>query len=451
MTRRPNILIITFHDLGRFLGCYGHETVQSPHIDALADEGILFEKAFCTAPQCSPSRAALFTGRYPHSNGVMGLTHGGFAWDLAPDEKHLGQILQEAGYHTALLGIHHESRRHHEVGRIAARCGMNEIDLAGNGESVTQRALDTMARLSKGSKPFYLQVGYREPHRQKPKNKVEKNYMGFTADYMEPDSTLGVSVPPYLVDNEKAWQEVAELQGAVRYVDECVGRLLAGLAELGLAQNTLVILTTDHGVALPRAKCTLYDPGLEVALIMRLPGIERRGRISDLVSNIDIVPTILELLDLPVEERIQGRSLLGLLAGKPEATRRRAIFGELTYHEYYDPMRCIRTETHKLIVNFSSAPSFMDCSQSWWPRTQPVVPEDPRTTYHPPVELYDLTGDPFESRNIADLASAQAVRDALLAELYNWMQATDDPLLHGPVPCPMHHRAMKMLTGAASI
>lgn len=437
---RPNILLITCHDLGRWLGCYGVSTLHTPNLDRLAAEGARFTQAFCTAPQCSPSRASLFTGRYPHANGVLGLTHGDFGWDLLPAERHLGQLLGGAGYAATLVGVMHEARD-------AARCGMAQVLPEASGAETTRAALAELARRANGGEPFYLQVGYHEPHRVKGPSEAEHMYMGFTGGYIAPDDARGVSVPPYLVDEPSARVELAELQGAVRHLDDAIGGLLDGLRSLGLAERTLVLFTTDHGPALPRAKASLYDPGLAVALILRSPvGDWGTGRVIDaLVSNVDIVPTLLDALGVPAPGNLHGRTLLPLLAGAA-AEARDTLFAELTYHDYYDPRRCVRTERHKLIVNFTTAPAFMDPSQSWRPRTRPVVPADPATAFHPLVELYDLMDDPNEWDNRADDPAQAATRQTLLTRLHNWMISTNDPLLTGAVTSPTHVRAVVALT-----
>lgn len=457
MAERPNLLLITCHDLGRFLGCYGNETVQSPALDRLAAEGTRFTRAFCTAPQCSPSRASLFTGRYPHSNGVLGLTHAQFAWDLGPEERHLGQILREAGYTTALAGVHHESRSG-SAAAIAARCGMDTI-LAQHGmesivpqsraEDLTDAALGWFDRARGREQPWYLQIGYHEPHRVAARTRAEDGYMGFIGDYLAPDEERGVAVPPYLQDTALAREELAELQGAVRALDAAVGRLLAGLRERGLDERTIVLFTTDHGLALPRAKCSLYDPGLETALILRAPDRAIAGgrTLDTLVSNVDLLPTLLDLLGLPIPERVQGRSLAPALRSEG-FTPREAIFGEMTYHDYYDPRRCVRTARHKLIVNFTAAPGFMDPSQSWRPRTVTVVPPDPALDYHPLLELYDLADDPYEWHNLADDPAHATVRGELLDLLAQWMRDTGDPLLQGAVTPPLHRMALEVLNEA---
>ena len=454
MAGRSNLLLITCHDLGRFLGCYGNETVQSPALDRLAAEGVRFTQAFCTAPQCSPSRASLFTGRYPHSNGVMGLTHAQFAWDLHPDERHLGQILREAGYTTALAGVHHESRAGTPE-EVAARCGMDEI-LAqhgmaavapqSHGEVLTDAALGWLDRVGGGERPWYLQIGYHEPHRVAAHARIEEGYMGFIGDYIVPDEVRGVAVPPYLQDTALAREELAELQGAARALDAAVGRLLAGLHQRDLAERTIVVFTTDHGLALPRAKCSLYDPGLETALLLRIPGQGVAGgrTLDPLMSNVDLLPTLLDLLGVPIPERVQGRSVAPALTGGA-FTPREAIFGELTYHDYYDPRRCIRTDRHKLIINFTAAPGFMDPSQSWRPRTVTVEPPDPAVAYHPLLELYDLADDPYEWRNLADAPDHATIRAALLTRLASWMRETGDPLLAGAVTPPLHWMALAAL------
>jgi N-sulfoglucosamine sulfohydrolase len=446
---RPNILVITCHDLGRFLGCYGVSTVRTPAIDALAADGVRFSRSFCAAPQCSPSRAALFTGRYPHANGVMGLTHANFAWDLHPGEQHLAQTLSALGYATTLLGVHHESR-FASAEEVAARIGMDEVVKGGRADELTERALASLERAAGSDGPFYLQVGYVEPHRLAAVERSEPDYMGFIGDYIEPDTEAGVGIPPYLRDTAGTREEVAELQGAVRHVDAAIGRLLAGLGRLGLEDHTLVLLTADHGVALPRAKCTLYDPGIEVALVVRHPARGwSGGRVLDgLVSNVDVLPTLYDLLEVPVGDHLQGRSLLPLLDGGAFEPRD-CVFAELTYHDYYDPKRCIRTDDHKLVVHFAAAPAFMDPSQSWRPRALTTVPVDPARAYHPVVELFDLAGDPNEFDNLAASPDHTGVRAELLERLSRWMAATDDPLLHGAVTSPMHGRALAALAGEA--
>jgi arylsulfatase A-like enzyme len=263
---------------------------------------------------------------------------------------------------------------------------------------------------------------------------------------------LGVDIPPYLRDTEGTRRELAGLQGAVRHVDAQFGRLTVALKDSGLAQNTLVIFTTDHGIAMPRAKASLYEPGVQVALLLRLPG--RKGWNGgivhpEMISNIDYLPTLLELAGVPVPDKVQGRSFVPLLDGKPYQPREE-IFTELTYHDYYDPRRAIRTHTHKLIVNFSTAYAFMDPSQSWRPPSETVVPQNHAVAYHPHVELYDLAKDPWEQNDVAGRAEYASIRDSLLKRLHQHLVETKDPILQGAVTSPQHRRAVELLEGTPS-
>lgn len=428
--RRPNLLFINCHDLGRHLGCYGVPTLDTPALDSLAADGVRFAASFTTAPQCSPSRAALFTGRYPHCNGVMGLVHDYFRWDLLPGEKHLARLLAEAGYRTALAGHQHETRRPREQ-------GWQQILDVGE-EEVTAAASGLLAQWTSSSDPFYLQVGYIRPHRLDTPS-------GFRSG---PDGARGVTVPPYLLDEPSAREDLAAFQADIAALDREVGRLLQALDDLGLRANTWVVFTSDHGIPYPRAKCSLYDPGLETALLFRWPeGFQPGQVIPHLFSNIDFLPTLCESLGLPIPSSCQGLSHAPLLRGDASFVPRTELFGEMTYHNYYDPRRCVRTATHKLIVNFSASPSFMDPSQQWRPKTVSLRPADPTREFHEPIELYDLAADPLEWHNRARDPALAEVRRDLEARLRRWMMETADPLLSGPVPSPMHEIALSVLQG----
>jgi len=284
--------------------------------------------------------------------------------------------------------------------------------------------------------PFFLEVPLVEVHRQQ---------FGYNNP---PDTSKGIYVPPYIKDEISSREDFAWFQGSVRKLDDAVGSIMATLEETGLAEGTIVVFTTDHGIPFPRAKCAVYDPGLEVALIFYQKGAAwSDGRVVDhLISNIDYEPTLLEMAGVPVPENVQGRSFAPLLAGG-DYQPRTEVFGELTYHGRYDPRRCIRTHTHKLIVNFSSGHSFMDPSQQWRPKCVTVQPPNPAFAFHPVVELFDLREDPWERVNLAGSPEHEQVQRGLLDRLHAWMQETEDPLLTGiPLP-PMHYRAWAALRG----
>ena len=423
---KPNILFITCHDLGQHLGCYGHETVHSPALDGLAERGVRFENSFCTAPQCSPSRSSLHTGRYPHANGLMGLAH--FGWEFNPGEKHIARRLQEAGYQTALVGVQHVTS-HPET------LGYDTIGPMSSAQEVGQFAAQFLRDPQRRERPFYLEVGFFEPHRP-------YHWHG-----IEPDERKGVEVPPYMPDCPESRQQFAAVQGSIRAMDAGVDIVLQALAQAGpdIEGNTWVIFTADHGLAMPRAKCTLYDPGIETALLMRWPaaGIVGRRTYAEMISNVDIVPTMLDALKLPQPNNLHGRSFWPLLQGQLYEPRRE-IFVEKTYHTYYDPMRGVRTETHKLILNLEMSPGV-------------EVPEDillgtpfPALSrafgrQRSPVELYALAADPWEHDNLAGKAEAADVERDLKTRLLQWMSESGDPLLHGPVASPFHARALRAL------
>lgn len=423
-----SVLFFTCHDLGRHLGCYGQQTVNSPALDRLADSGVRFASAFCTAPQCSPSRASLHTGRYPHTTGVLGLAHAPYGWRLDPRERHTAQLLGAAGYSTTLVGMQHLIER-----GSAYELGYDRVLPVAPAYAEAESTLAVLRELSARDRPFYLEVGFEEPHRP------------YDFGGAEPDSSRGVSIPAYLPDAPATRGDLAAFQGSIRQMDDGVGRILHGLDELGLTDRTCVVFATDHGAAMPRAKCTLYDPGIEIALLWRSPaGAVGGGRVvHDLVSNVDVTPTLLESLGLSLPPNLHGRSLWPMLsvggaaaaAGRSGYAPRTEVFAEKTFHTYYEPMRAIRTDRYKLIVNFEISTA-VDVPTDI--RESPIYPLmlDQLDGVRSPVELYDLQVDRWEQHNLADAPELSSVRSDLSQRLLGWMQETDDPLLQGPVASP---------------
>jgi arylsulfatase A-like enzyme len=424
----PNILFITCHDLGKHLGCYGQKTVPSEALDTLAEEGVIFDNSFCTAPQCSPSRAALHTGRHAHSVGVLGLAHRPFDWHLHRDQMHVARRLREAGYETTLIGVQHVTHS-----QKAPALGYDHVLPIEPAPRLAETARKFLKSKARSDKPFYLEIGFFEPHRP------------YDWGGAAPDSSKGVDLPPYIPDAPGSVADFAALQGMIRSMDEAAGMILAGLAKAGLAEETLVIFTADHGLAMPRAKCTLYDPGINTSLLMRWParGISGGRRYANLISHVDVVPTLLEAVGLPAPGNLHGKSFWPLLQGQPYEPNQE-VFAEKSYHTAYEPMRAIRTQRHKLILNFEVGLKFDvpgDICQS------PIYPLiiDQLVGERDYIELYDLEKDPTETVNLAGRPEVAGLEQTLLHRLRQWMEMTEDPLLRGPISSPFYEDTMKFL------
>src|SRR3954454_23373705 len=402
----PNIIYIHSHDTGRYVQPYGYQ-VPTPNIQLLADQGVLFRKAFCAAPTCSGSRASLLTGQYWHNNGMLGLAHRG--WSLNDYGEHLVHPLRSVGYRSVLIGEQHISEDPDVIGydEVIEVDSHHAQDVAPIAEEALQAA----------SEPFFFSVGFFETHRQ------------FRAPTSVRDSLY--SLPPAnLPDAPATRRDMAAFKASARSLAHGIGAVLHALHDFGLVENTVVICTTDHGIAFPGSKATLFDRGTGVMMIVRGPGFAPGKVIDAPVSHLDVYPTLCDVSGAEHPSWLQGTSLLPLVRGEVESLHE-AIFTETTYHAAYQPHRAIRTERWKYIRRFDEYPHpvLANCDDSdtkdllvaagWGDE---VVPEE---------QLYDLVLDPQEGRNAAEDAAKAEVLAEMRERLDAWMRETDDPLLDG--------------------
>jgi N-sulfoglucosamine sulfohydrolase len=412
-SQRPNILYIHTHDIGRYVQPYGY-AVPTPNLQDLAEEGILFRQAFCANPTCSASRAALLTGSYPHNNGMTGLAHRG--WALNDYSQHIVHTLRDAGYTTVLAGVQHVAS--HDQGEPWKTIGYDRWLGNADAEELAVAYLE-----SKPQGPFFLAVGFSDTHRE----------FGQVTDAADPRYCRP---PEPLPDTPETREDMARFVTSAREVDAKMGQVFDALNRTGLADNTLVICTTDHGIAFPKMKCNLTAAGIGVMLIMRGPGGFTGGRVIDsLVGHIDLFPTICELLEIAPPPWLQGVSLMPLIRHEtPEV--REEIFTEVNYHAAYEPLRAIRTQRWSYIRRFDDrdSPVLPNCDDGL---SKTVLLEHGWKEKAPDREaLYDLIFDPNEVDNRIDDPRVQGVVVEMRSRLKAWMVETDDPLLRGPVPAP---------------
>lgn len=423
-----NIVYIHTHDAGRYFDCYGYG-IGTPNIHSLAKEGTLFRRAYCAAPTCSPSRAGAMTGMAPHAAGLYGLAHHGWGggFEMPDYSKHLVQHLNGYGFETVLCGIQHEACEETKIGYQKKLNPVDHVQLFGRSDypqaiagwdRANARLTARYIKNADHSKPFFLSFGMYSTHRP-------------FAEYGEVDSRY-IQPASMNYDTEETRADMVGYIMGAHVVDDCVGTVMKALTESGLRDETLVVFTTDHGLAMPHMKCCLNEGGLGVALIIDYPKNPRKGQIcEELVSQIDLFPTICCLAEIPVPDYVEGRSLTSWF-DKGEKIRNE-VMGEVTYHIALQAMRCIRTERYRYILHFKedeeatlknidNSPSKKFLSTHGFSAN---VWEE---------ELYDLYLDPMEQHNLAE--QQKDLCSELKSKLLKWMDETGDITVTGLIPRP---------------
>ncbi|MHB1558322.1 MAG: sulfatase family protein [Isosphaeraceae bacterium] len=451
-----NLLLIVADDHGGgTMGIEGDPRRATPNLDALARQGVLFERAYCNSPLCTPSRQTLITGKLPHAVGVTLLQT-----RLSDDVLTLGEWFRDQDYRTAALGKMHfngpslhgfalrldtadwerylrenppaagDHRRRWRPFKDPAAVWLNS-ECRSDGlpiESMqatyyVDRALEYLNQYGRGDRPFALVVGFYEPH----------SPFRFPDGWESRFRPEAFDVPP-VSDQDRLEQpaifasltpdQVRGIQAAyytsLSYVDAQVGRLIRGLDAAGLSDNTLVLYVGDNGYMLGQhgrfEKHCLYEPAVRIPLIVRCPGIVPSGRrVAELVEMVDVFPTALGLMGHPAPPGLHGIDMSALVRGEPGARGRDAVFSE--YNENEEAM--IRTARYKLIVGTGRR-----LRQDGYATGRPLP--------GPYQRLYDLVDDPGETRDLSADPRLQPLRDDLLRRLHDRLTTTRAGL--EPVP-----------------
>lgn len=408
----PNFVVFLADDQGYGdLSCYGHPTLRTPHIDRLAREGMRFQAAFLTTSSCSPTRASLLTGRYPHATGAEDLHQ-----PLPAQQKSLARYLRQAGYHAAAVGKWHLGEAEQEQWDSIAEC---------DGADTADCALRIL-RERPADQPFFLWVASKDPHRPYGADGIRVRH-----------SPQDAVVPAYLPDHPFIREELAQYYDEIGRFDEHVGQVLDELQNQDVLDQTFVVYLSDNGMPFPRAKTTLYDSGIRTPLLVRYPPLVPAGTVQrGLVSTIDLSHTILELAGISAST-VQGQSLLAMLAD-PEVAGREAIFAEANWHDFEQFSRAVRTERYLLIRNYywdkplwNSVDSIN--SRTWTGLMQMhrlgKLTEAQRFLFVEPrpfEEFYDLQLDPESLENVIDQPRYVDQVNRLRTLLDNWRVETQD-------------------------
>jgi len=405
---RPNCVVFIADDMAwDDCGVYGHPKIRTPHVDRLAHEGMRFDNAFLTCSSCSPSRASLITGRYPHNTGAHQLH-----MPLPGEQITFIELLRASGYYTAAAGKWHMGQ--------PTKPKFDKVVTKMN------RWVDTLKKRPR-DRPFCMWFAFTDPHRPYQQGTTKK-----------PHQPSDAVVPPYLPDVEETRADLAMYYDEIARLDGVVGKVNDELKRQQVAERTVVVFLSDNGRPFPRCKTTVYDSGVKTPFIVSWPGRVKPGSVTkSLVSTVDLAPTLLELAGLDAPDSFQGKSFVPIL-NDPTVSIRDEVFAEHNWHDFDDHGRAVRTHSFKYIRNaYFDVPGTppADAVRSITYRAMlrlrdesQLAPEQSAcfVTPRPREELYDVVRDPHELNNLADAPEhAQTLRE-LRKRLDDWQQATDD-------------------------
>jgi arylsulfatase A-like enzyme len=411
--KRPNFVVLVADDMAwDDCGAYGHPHIRTPNLDRLAREGMRFDRAFLTTSSCSPSRACILTGRYPHATGAPELH-----MPLPLDQRMLTESLREAGYYTAAAGKWHLGN--------PAKVKFDRVR-EGGVPSGADFWLPTLRERPK-DRPFFLWLAAFDPHRPYKQAPIAR-----------PHATTDVIVPPFLPDTDVVRQDLADYYDEISRFDTNVGLVLDELEAQHATSDTFVLFLSDNGRPFPRCKTTLYDDGIRTPFVVRFPGRVKPGSIArTLVSSVDIAPTVLELAGVKSPPTFQGQSFAAVLTN-PQAKAREYAYAEHNWHDYRAFERGVRSERYTYIRNWLpelpgtppadavSSPTFQQMRTL---RDQGKLNDVQRSCFVMPraaEELYDTEQDPHSFHNLASDPKHRDVLERLRRALDAWQQETGD-------------------------
>jgi len=436
---RLNVLIITTDDMScDSVGVYGATPRDlTPNMDRLAGQSLRFAHAFVQVGNCMPSRNVMFCGRYPHNNRVEG-----FYEVRDPGYPVMSDLMKAAGYFTGIRGkVDHSTPYTPYPGWDLILDTLPDGSAADpkNPESYYRSTQHGIARARQAGKPFCFNLNISDPHKpfynEDGKPEVNKPSRVYTP--------AEITVPGFLPDDPKVRAELALYYSTVRRGDDSLGAIFRALQESGEDARTLIIFLSDHGMPLPFAKTQLYFHSTRTPLMVRWPGVTKPATVDDrhLVSAVDLLPTLLEIVAVPAPAGMDGRSFAPVLRGETQ-TGRDFIVAE--YNENYagnrHPMRSIITKDYGYLFNpWSNGTRVMDTATkgtATYRRMVALAKTDPAVAarldlfeHRVPEELFNYATDPDALQNLVADPAHRAPRDALIATLDAWMVQTRDPML----------------------